>query len=93
MAGNDKKTKAAPPKAEPAKMSVAKEAVSKEAAPKADAAASVDAPAKTEATSEAAPDAAADATPSNYSRGEGQKTVTKAYRDNWQAIFGDKKKR
>jgi hypothetical protein len=47
----------------------------------------------------AAPDAApaksegADATsaaPANYSRGEGQKAVTQAYRDNWNEIFGKK---
>jgi hypothetical protein len=31
--------------------------------------------------------------PSGYSRGEGQKPVSKAYRDNWDAIFGKKKKR
>jgi hypothetical protein len=31
--------------------------------------------------------------PSSYSRGEGQKAVTKAYRDNWNAIFADKKKK
>jgi hypothetical protein len=31
--------------------------------------------------------------PSGYSRGEGQKPVTKAYRDNWNAIFADKKKK
>lgn len=29
-----------------------------------------------------------DAAPANYSRGEGQKLVTQAYRDNWLAIFG-----
>jgi hypothetical protein len=34
---------------------------------------------------------AADA-PSGYSRGEGQKPVTKAYRDNWNAIYGKKKR-
>ena len=34
-----------------------------------------------------------DAIPSNYSRGEGQKPVTKAYKDNWNAIFAKKKKR
>lgn len=27
---------------------------------------------------------------SGYSRGEGQKTVTQAYKDNWNAIFGKK---
>jgi hypothetical protein len=29
--------------------------------------------------------------PTGYSRGEGQKPVSKAYRDNWNAIFGNKK--
>jgi hypothetical protein len=33
------------------------------------------------------------ASPSGYSRGEGQKPVTKAYTDNWDAIFAKKKKR
>ena len=33
------------------------------------------------------------AVPSGYSRGEGQKPVSKAYRDNWNVIFGKKKKR
>jgi hypothetical protein len=28
-----------------------------------------------------------------YSRGEGQKPVSKAYTDNWNVIFGKKKKR
>ena len=31
--------------------------------------------------------------PANYSRGEGQKVVTQAYKDNWNAIFAKKKKR
>jgi hypothetical protein len=31
--------------------------------------------------------------PSGYSRGEGQKPVSKAYKDNWDAIFAKKKKR
>ena len=31
--------------------------------------------------------------PSGYSRGEGQKPVSKAYRDNWNAIYAKKKKR
>ena len=34
-----------------------------------------------------------DASPSGYSRGEGQKPVSKAYRDNWNAIFAKKRKR
>ena len=32
-------------------------------------------------------------TPARYSRGEGQKPVSKAYRENWNLIFGTKKKR
>ena len=43
---------------------------------------------KVEAPAEAKTDA-----PKNYSRGEGQKAVTKEYKDNWNAIFGKKKKR
>jgi hypothetical protein len=35
----------------------------------------------------------APAVPSGYSRGEGQKPVSKAYRDNWNEIFAKKKKR
>jgi hypothetical protein len=65
-------------------------------------------PAKKKSTSDASPSDAtpSDATPSKvadgdtaaaapagYSRGEGQKPVTKAYRDNWDAIFGKKKRR
>jgi hypothetical protein len=34
-----------------------------------------------------------DAPPSGYSRGEGQKPVSQAYKDNWNAIFAKKKKR
>ncbi len=30
--------------------------------------------------------------PKNYSRGEGQKAVTQAYKDNWNAIYGKKKR-
>ena len=44
------------------------------------------------APADAKPDATAEA-PKNYSRGEGQKTVTQAYKDNWNAIYGKKKKR
>ena len=32
-----------------------------------------------------------DSAPANYSRGEGQKPVSAAYRENWNVIFGDKK--
>ena len=34
----------------------------------------------------------ATATPANYSRGEGQKPVSNAYRENWNAIFVKDKK-
>jgi hypothetical protein len=34
----------------------------------------------------------AGAAPSGYSRGEGQKPVSKAYKENWNVIFGKKKK-
>ncbi|HEY5067896.1 MAG TPA: hypothetical protein VIJ04_24090 [Xanthobacteraceae bacterium] len=33
------------------------------------------------------------AAPSNYSRGEGQKPVTAAYKENWNVIFGKKDKK
>ena len=43
---------------------------------------------------EAAPKAEkADAAPKRQGMGEGQKPVTQAYKDNWNAIFGNKKKR
>ncbi len=45
--------------------------------------------ASTKAESSEAPAAAA---PSNYSRGEGQKPVSQAYRDNWDAIYAKKAK-
>jgi hypothetical protein len=32
------------------------------------------------------------ASPTGYSRGEGQKPVSKAYKDNWNAIFAKKKR-
>jgi hypothetical protein len=47
---------------------------------------------KEKTPTEAKPDAKAEA-PQNYSRGEGQKAVTQAYKDNWNAIYGKKKKR
>ena len=56
------------------------------------------APSKDGSTTDAAPpkadggERAADSS-SGYSRGEGQKPVTNAYRENWNAIFGKKKKR
>ena len=69
------------------------------AAAKADGAATADAPkdASKDASKKDSPQAeggaSAAATPSNYSRGEGQKPVTAAYRENWNAIFANKSKK
>jgi hypothetical protein len=58
-----------------------------------------EAPPKDKSTSVADPSKAEEggettsASPPGYSRGEGQKPVSKAYKDNWNAIFGKKKKR
>jgi hypothetical protein len=50
--------------------------------------------AKTEAKVETKADAGEPtAAPSSYSRGEGQKPVTAAYKENWDAIFGKKSKK
>ena len=65
------------PKKEPASKSA-------EAAPK------VEAAPKAEVTPKAEK---ADAAPKRQGMGEGQKPVTQAYKDNWNAIFGKKKKR
>jgi hypothetical protein len=77
MATDDKKTKAVPaPKSEAAP------------APKSEVTA------KTETASTAEPAKAAGgeaaAAPASYSRGEGQKPVSAAYKENWNAIFGKK---
>jgi hypothetical protein len=89
MASDVKKTKAdpAPKKADPApKKEKADPAAKKEAAP-GDKGTSDAAPAKAEGGEAAA------AAPKDYSRGEGQKPVTQAYKDNWNAIFATKKKK
>jgi hypothetical protein len=57
-----------------------------------------DVPPKNKSTSDAAPSKAEggekDAgSSSGYHRGEGQKPVSKAYKDNWNLIFAKKKKR
>jgi hypothetical protein len=51
-----------------------------------------EATAKTEAKTEAKVESgeAVAATPSGYSRGEGQKPVSAAYKENWNAIFAKK---
>jgi len=57
-----------------------------------------EAPPENKSTSAVVPSKAEDgekaaASPSGYSRGEGQKPVSKAYKENWNAIFAKKKKR
>ena len=83
MASDNKTAKADPaPKSEPAAK---------------DKSTSGDATAKTEDKTEAKTEAkagsgeAAAAAPSGYSRGEGQKPVSAAYKENWNAIFAKKK--
>jgi hypothetical protein len=64
---------------------------SKEATPKKAATETKTVETKTEVpmTTESKPDAA----PKKQGMGEGQKAVSKAYKDNWNDIFGKKKKR
>jgi hypothetical protein len=57
-----------------------------------------DAPPKEKGVQQAAPSEPRDGrketdTSAGYSRGEGQKPVSNAYRENWNLIFGTKKKR
>jgi hypothetical protein len=56
------------------------------------AAASTDKSPAAEPAAKSAGGETASAAPSNYSRGEGQKPVTAAYKENWNAIFAKKKK-
>jgi hypothetical protein len=77
MAGDDKKSEKAPPK----EKAPAKEKTAVEPKDKTPAAAPVEA--KTEGTE----------APKNYSRGEGQKPVSQAYKDNWNAIYRKRKKK
>ena len=99
MASDDKKTKADPApktKADP----VAKSDAPKKDKSTADAKSTVDAKSTADAKSgaDAAPAKAEGGekeagSPSSYHRGEGQKPVTQAYKDNWNLIFGEKKKK
>jgi hypothetical protein len=85
MASDDKKTKAEPaPKTEapPKSKSTADAKSTSDVKSTADAA-----PGKAEGGAKEAGSSAA------YHRGEGQKPVSQAYRDNWNLIFGEKKKR
>ena len=81
MASDDKKVKtnSAPKKESPPKKS-------NETLPKIKSTAGADV-SKAESSEKAAD------VPSSYNRGEGQKPVSKAYKENWNAIFAKKKKR
>ena len=93
MASAAKKTKAEPaPKKEAPVKETAKAAPAGDAPKAADASKAADAPKATDAPKTDSGDAAG-AAPKNYSRGEGQKPVTQAYKDNWNAIFAKKKKK
>jgi hypothetical protein len=82
MASDDKKTKTMP--------AAKAEAVTPKKEPT---------PAKDKVADVAKPDAGKSessepaAAPKSYSRGEGQKPVSQAYKDNWNAIFGKKSKK
>jgi len=85
MASDDKKTKADP-------------APKTEAPPKSKSTADAKSTSDVKSTADAAPGKAEGGekeagSPSGYHRGEGQKPVSQAYRDNWNLIFGEKKKR
>jgi len=79
-----------------------------DATPKKEVAAKVESPAAKDAPKDAPKDATKDApkdtpkpegsetaaaAPANYRRGEGQKPVTAAYKENWNAIFAKKSKK
>ena len=87
MASDDKKTKTIlAPKSEAAVKKAAAEKKKDEVQPKDKSALDANS-SKAEGG-----DKAAD-TPSSYSRGEGQKPVSQAYKDNWNAIYARKKKK
>jgi hypothetical protein len=77
MASDDKKTKATPAPK------------AETAAPIKEASAAKSAPAEKPRADSSEPATA----PKSYSRGEGQKPVSRAYKDNWNAIFGKKSKK
>ena len=81
MASDDKKTKTSPvPKSEVA-------AKKKDEGRPKDKSHSAADPSKAEGGEKAA------AAPAGYSRGEGQKPVSQAYKDNWNAIYAKKTKK
>ncbi len=87
MASSDKKTKTSPaPKNETAVKKEAAATKKEEGQPKDKNTSGADL-SKAEGGEKAAD------SPSGYSRGEGQKPVSKAYKDNWNAIYAKRKKR
>jgi hypothetical protein len=87
MASDDKKkikTEAAPKDAGPKKAAAAETKTTTGAEP-------AKSEAKPEGKAEAGEKAADPST--GYSRGEGQKPVSQAYKDNWNAIYGKKKRK
>ena len=95
MASDDRKTKTSPvPKAEAVAPKKAADATKSESNKTESTKAEL---AKSESTKANAPKAESGetgaASPKSYSRGEGQKPVSQAYKDNWNAIFAKKKKK
>jgi hypothetical protein len=92
MASAEKATKADPvqkTKADP----VAKSDAPKKDKSSADAKSTVDAKSSADAAPAKAEGGEKEAgSPSGYHRGEGQKPVSQAYRDNWSLIYGKKKR-
>ena len=81
MASDDKKAKTVPAPKNEVAATKKDESVAKSNSPSA-----ADAP-KAESGEKAADPS------TGYSRGEGQKPVSQAYKDNWNAIYGKKKKK
>jgi hypothetical protein len=99
MMADDKKTKDPAPKKEPAAESRGAAAAPKTEGAKTEGVKADGAKTETAKTETAKAESAksesanADAAPSRKGMGEGQKPVSQAYKDNWNAIFGKKKTR
>jgi hypothetical protein len=89
MSADDKKTKTPAPKKQPAAESKTAEVAPKSEGAKSEGVKSEGVKSEGVTTEAAKPDAA----PSKKGMGEGQKPVTQAYKDNWNAIFGKQKKK
>jgi hypothetical protein len=89
MMANDDKTKAAASKKEPAVERKTAEAAPRTETVKTETVKTETVKAEGTKTEGVKPEA----TPSKKGMGEGQKPVTQAYKDNWNAIFAKKKKR